>query len=160
MGLVLPSCHVRFPRGWLQIARALGLPPPGLATPTGSPSCPVIPAKVPGLAVIGQNRISCHFRSHSLWSPGRGQAPMPVPGLRGASPPRGVRAVAGVGAVRVGRERLSPDGRDVLIFNLCVWDNLGDLKRKNPAGRHSANCPHPRKSEGNFKISSGTLFCD
>lgn len=69
-------------------------------------------------------------------------------------------AVAEVGAVGVGRECLSPDGSDSLIFNICVCDSLRDVKRKNPADSHSANCPHSRKSEGNFKISSGTLFCD
>ena len=88
---------------------------------------------------------------------------MPSLGRGEQSPQGSPGAVAKVGALGVSGQCPSPDGSDCLIFNICICDNFRDLKRKNPADRHSADCPPPPppwKSEGNFKISSGTLFCD
>lgn len=103
----------------------------------------MIPAKVPGFTVIGWNRVTCQFLSHSRGALGESRLLCP-PRVEGGHAPEGSPgAVAEVGAVGVGREGLSPDGSDVLIFNICVGDNLRGLKRKNPADRHNADLSPP-----------------
>lgn len=88
--------------------------------PTESPSCPLIPAEVPGLTVVGQNRITCHFLSLSLWSPGRGQAPVPIPGLRGAVPSWGVLVLLRRWEQWVWAENVSPQMAVIVSYLIFV----------------------------------------